>query len=54
MKSDNIINIFDKRFKKIKKHFNNLPEDFELGDIHSFRLERKKLRAFIRLINMLK
>lgn len=51
MKSDNIINIFDKRFKKINKHFNKLPEDFEVEDMHSFRLEMKKLRAFIRLIN---
>ncbi len=51
MKSDEIISAFDKRFKKLKKHYNKSFEDFELDEIHGFRLEMKKLRAFIRLIN---
>ena len=51
MKSDVIINAFDKRFKKVKKYYNKLLEDFEIEQIHGFRLEMKKLRAFIRLIN---
>ena len=51
MKSDEIINAFDIRFKKVKKHFNKLFEDFEIEEIHGFRLEMKKLRAFVRLIN---
>jgi CHAD domain-containing protein len=51
MKSDEIINVFDKRFKNFKKHYNKLFEDFEIEEIHGFRLEMKKLRAFIRLIN---
>ena len=51
MKSDEIINVFDKRFKKVKKHYNKSFEDFEIEEIHGFRLEMKKLRAFIRLIN---
>lgn len=51
MKSGKIINVFDKRFKKVKKHYNKLLEDFEIEEMHGFRLEMKKLRAFIRLIN---
>ena len=51
MKSDEIINVFDKRFKKVKKHYNKSFEDFEIEEIHGFRLEMKKLRTFIRLIN---
>ena len=51
MKSDQIINVFDKRFKKVKKYYYKLLEDFEKEEIHGFRLGIKKLRAFIRLIN---
>jgi CHAD domain-containing protein len=51
MKSDEIISALDKRFKKVEKHYNKSFEDFELEEIHSFRLETKKLRAFIRLIH---
>lgn len=51
MKSGEIKNVFDKRFKKVKKHYNKLFEDFKIEDIHGFRLEMKKLSAFIRLIN---
>ena len=51
MKSDKIINNFKKRFKKVKKHYHKLFGDFATEEIHGFRLEMKKLRAFIRLIN---
>jgi CHAD domain-containing protein len=51
MKSEEIISALDKRFKKVEKHYNKSFEDFELEEIHGFRLEMKKLRAFIRLIN---
>ena len=51
MKSGEIKNVFKKRFKKVKKHYNKLFEDFVIEEIHGFRLEMKKLRAFIRLIN---
>jgi CHAD domain-containing protein len=51
MKSEEIISALDKRFKKVEKHYNKSFEDFELEEIHSFRLETKKLRAFIRLIH---
>lgn len=52
MKQDEIIKLFDKRFKRIRKHYCSLLKDFEVEEIHSFRLEMKKLRAFIRLVNI--
>ena len=51
MKINKIRSIFNNSLKKISKHYNNLLEDFELKVIHDFRLEIKKLRAFIRLVN---
>lgn len=51
MKANDIIEVYKTRFKKISKHYQNLLEDFDAKDIHHFRLEIKKLRAFIRLIN---
>jgi CHAD domain-containing protein len=51
MKSDEIISARYKIFKKLKKHYSNSFEDFKLEEIHGFRLEVKKLRAFIRLLN---
>ena len=51
MKYDEIIDVLDKRFKKIKKHYNNVLEDFSPQEIHDFRLEVKRLRAFIRMVN---
>ena len=51
MKSNKIKSIFNNSLKKTSKHYCNLLEDFELEEIHDFRLEIKKLRAFIRLVN---
>jgi len=51
MKINKIRSIFNNSLKKISKHYNNLLEDFEPEVIHDFRLEIKKLRAFIRLVN---
>lgn len=51
MKSSEIINYFDKKFKKTKYYYNRLLENFAIEDIHGYRLEMKKLRAFIRLLN---
>jgi CHAD domain-containing protein len=51
MKKDTIIHIFEKRFKKIRKHYYKLLGDFDAEEVHDFRLEIKKLRAFIRLVN---
>ena len=52
MKQDEIIKLFDKRFKRIRKHYSGLLKDFDVEEIHFFRLEIKKLRAFIRLVNI--
>jgi CHAD domain-containing protein len=51
MKNKEIISIFKLRFKKIEKHYHRLTENFKEEDIHLFRVEIKKLRAFIRLVN---
>lgn len=52
MKAGDIIDVYKTRFKKLSKYYHNLPGDFGANDIHHFRLEIKKLRAFIRLINI--
>lgn len=52
MKQKEIIKLFEKRFKRLRKHYSSLLKDFEEDKIHSFRLEMKKLRAFIRLVNI--
>ena len=46
-----IINTLNKRFKKIDKHYQGLLKDFKLEEVHDFRVQMKKLRAFIRLFN---
>ena len=51
MKTAEVINTLDKRFKKIRKHYNNLLADFRVEEIHDFRLEMKRLRAILRLLN---
>jgi len=51
MKSGEIKNVLSKRFRKVKKHYNCLLEDFNPGEIHDFRLDMKELRAFMRLVN---
>lgn len=53
MKQAQIIDVYKKRFKKISKHYNNLLADFDPEEIHLFRVEMKKLRAFIRLNNLI-
>lgn len=51
MNRNNIEKAFDKKFIDTSKHFNCLNKNFGLEDLHNFRVEIKKLRAFIRLIN---
>ena len=51
MKANKIINLFNNSLKKTCRHYNNLLEDFEQAEIHYFRLQIKKLRALIRLVN---
>lgn len=50
MKPGDIVEVYKTRFKKLLKHYHNLLEDFDPNDIHHFRLEIKKLRAFLHLI----
>ena len=52
MKTGAIINVLDKRFGRIRRHYNNLVKDFSLDEIHDFRVEMKRLRAFLRLLDM--
>lgn len=51
MKGNKIINLFNDSLKKTSRHYHNLLEDFELEEIHDFRLQIKKLRALVRLVN---
>ena len=43
--------LIGKRINKLKGYYGNVLEDFEMEEIHKFRLQIKKLRAFLRLIN---
>jgi CHAD domain-containing protein len=52
MKKDDIIDVYKSRFKKLSDSFQKVPEEFAMDDIHRFRVEMKKLRAFIRLTNL--
>lgn len=51
MKSGDIIDVYKTRFKRLSKYYHRLLEDFKPADIHHFRLEVKKLRAFIHLVH---
>jgi CHAD domain-containing protein len=51
MKAEAIIDVYKERFRKISRHRDRLLKDFEAGEIHRFRVEVKKLRAFMRLLN---
>lgn len=54
MKSKKITDTYKTCFKKISRHYHNLPDDFDNDKNHKFRVEIKKLRAFIRLVNVSK
>jgi len=51
MDSDDIIDVYKERFRKINRHKDRLLKDFEPSEIHHFRVEIKKLRAFMRLLS---
>lgn len=51
MKKRDVIQFITKRCRNLERHFQNLLEDFEVEAIHQFRVEIKKLRAMLRLIN---
>lgn len=50
MKAGNIADVYKTRIEKLLEHYHKLPGNFEARNIHHFRLEIKKLRAFLRLI----
>jgi len=51
MKEKEIIKIVKDRFKTINKLPHKIIRDFDTDDIHDFRVEIKKLRAFLRLLD---
>jgi CHAD domain-containing protein len=50
MKPGEMVDVYKTRFKKLLRHYHNLLEDFDPNVIHHFRLEIKKLTAFLHLI----
>lgn len=52
MKQNEIYAVINKRFKKIEVLFREIISGFEMESIHEFRTEIKKLRAFLRLLNV--
>lgn len=52
MKASDIADVYKTRFKKISKYYHKLLEHFGANDIHHFRVEIKKLKAFIRYVNL--
>jgi CHAD domain-containing protein len=52
MKQREISAVINKRLKKIEKLFRQIVIRFEMESIHEFRTEIKKLRAFLRLLNV--
>ena len=54
MNEKEISKIVEERFKKINKSTHKILDDFNEDDIHDFRVEVKKLRAFLRLLDIKK
>ncbi|HEY8690378.1 MAG TPA: CHAD domain-containing protein [Chitinophagaceae bacterium] len=52
MKKNEIKEVITSHFKKIDKLFHEIIIGFEIEDIHKFRTQIKKLRAFLHLLNM--
>lgn len=52
MKKEVIVESYKTRFKKLSNFYQKLPGEFDVDDIHHFRVEMKKLRALIRLTNL--
>ena len=50
MNQEQIKHITNNHYRKLKKHIKKVSEDFNLEAIHQFRVEYKKLRAFLRMI----
>ncbi len=54
MKEKEINEIIEERFKTIDKLSHKITKEFNADDIHDFRVEVKKLRAFLRLLDIKK
>jgi CHAD domain-containing protein len=52
MKANDIIDVYRSGCKKILRYFHRIKRDFNEDENHNFRVEIKKLRAFIRLVNL--
>lgn len=52
MNQKEISAVINKRFKKIEVLFHKIISGFEMESIHEFRTQIKKLRAFLRLLNV--
>src|SRR4051794_37076234 len=52
MKEKEINEIIEERFKIIDKLSHKIVKEFDADDIHDFRVEVKKLRAFLRLLDI--
>lgn len=51
MKEKEIVEVVENRFKTINKLSHKIIKEFNTDDIHNFRVEVKKLRAFFRLLD---
>ena len=51
MNHEQIKHITNNHYKKLKKHISHICKDFDVDAIHDFRVEYKKLRAFLRMIS---
>ena len=52
MKHREIVAVIENRFAKINKSFHKVAAHFDAEDIHQFRTEVKKLKSFLRLIEI--
>lgn len=52
MRSQKILHIYERGIEKIQEHYSSVLRDFEKDKNHNFRVEIKKLRAFIRLMSL--
>lgn len=52
MKAEEIIKVYKRSFKKLRRYYRRLIKHCSEEDNHNFRVEIKKLRAFIRLVNL--
>ena len=52
MKLKEISKVIDERIKKASRHYRHILKNFDEDAIHDFRVEIKKLRAFLRLLSV--